>query len=86
MRYTSKDYDWLADLIATGAVNIIHPTPTVVRPNAANLIAAALRIASRVMAEGVIGAALFADWDGEEPDRSAEEAAVRAALLEDAGK
>ncbi len=52
--------------------------------DAVKIIRAALRIASRVMADGVIGAALFADWDGEEPDRSAEEVAVRAALLEDA--
>ncbi len=60
-RYTSEDFNWLADLIVGRNVKIEHPTPTIVRPDATALTFAALRIASRVMADGVIEAALRVD-------------------------
>ncbi len=75
--HTSADYDRVFASVYSGRAIEFEDY---------GVVSAALRIASRVMTEGVIGAALFADWDGEEPDRSAEEAAVRAALLGDAGR
>lgn len=78
MTYTSADYERV--------LGDFHATPTQPFTERSLIMMAALRIASRVMAEGVIASVIFnLGTDMDDMSSEAIAAAIRAALLEDAG-
>ncbi len=78
MRYTAAEFEWVAAHIDSGRAIEFEDY---------GVVSAALRIASRVMADGLIEAAVTQRLNDESsPTDDDLSAAIRAALLEDAGK
>ena len=82
--FTAEDFAWLADLLARNAVNIEHPTPTIVRPPAEQLVLAALREAERIRRPGLIED-IIQEWNSETPGKRDGQLwdRIRAALTSD---